>query len=74
MENSICQSCGVLITFEQLGTNKDGGFIDKVTMEQYIEMYSKYGEQAGMINEGMKEHCMKLFPTLKRWQCTCNKE
>ena len=83
MENKICQSCGMPITSnEQLGTNKDesinmdyckycyenGEFIDKVTMEEYIEMCSKYGLQAGMTNEEMKEHCKKLFSTLKRWK------
>ena len=82
MENKICQSCGMPITSEDLlGTNKDGSinhdyckycflngeFIDKVTMEEYIEMCSKYGSQAGMTNEEMKVFCEKLFPTLKRW-------
>lgn len=82
-ENKICQSCGMPITSnEQLGKNKDGSintdyckycyengeFIDKVTMEEYIEMCSKYGSQAGMTNEEMKKHCEKLFPTLKRWR------
>ena len=83
MKNKICQSCGMPIKIrEQLGTNKDGSinddycqycykdgeFIDRVTMEEYIEMCSKYGSQAGMTNEKMKEYCTKLFPTLKRWQ------
>ena len=83
MKNTICQSCGMPITSnEQLGTNKDGSinydyckycyingeFIDKVTMQEYIEMCSKYGFQAGMTNEEMKKYCMKLFPTLKRWK------
>ena len=83
MENKICQSCGMPITSdEQLGTNKDGSinkdyckycyingeFIDKVTMEEYIEMCSKYGSQTGMTNEEMKAHCENLFPTLKRWK------
>ena len=83
MENKICQSCGMPITLdEQLGTNKDGSinqdyckycyqdgeFIDKVSMQEYIEMCSKFGSQAGMTNEEMKRHCEKLFPTLKRWQ------
>ena len=83
MKNKICQSCGMPITSnEQLGTNKDesinydyckycyinGEFIDKVTMQEYIEMCSKYGFQAGMTNEEMKKYCMKLFPTLKRWK------
>ena len=83
MENKICQSCGMpIISNEQLGTNKDksrnedyciycykdGEFIDKATMEEYIEMCSQFGSQAGMTNEEMKKHCKKLFPTLKRWK------
>lgn len=83
MKNKICQSCGMpIISEDQLGTNSDGSinedyckycykngeFIDKVTMEEYIEMCSKYGSQAGMTNEVMKEYCKKLFPTLKRWK------
>lgn len=83
MENKICQSCGMPIeSNEQLGLNKDGSvnrdyckycydngeFIDKVSMEEYIEMCSQYGEQARMTKEEMKAHCEKLFPTLKRWQ------
>ncbi len=83
MENKICQSCGMPIYSDDLlGTNQDGSlnsdyckycyidgeFIDKVTMEEYINMCSKYGEQAGMSNEEMKKYCTKLFPTLKRWK------
>ena len=83
MENKICQSCGMPITLdEQLGTNKDGSinqdyckycyqdgeFIDKVSMQEYIEMCSKYAAQAGMTNEEMQHYCEKLFPTLKRWK------
>ncbi len=79
----ICQSCGMPIeNTNQLGKNIDGSinedyckycydngeFIDNVTMEEYIDMCSKYGEQAGMTNEEMKEYCTKLFPTLKRWK------
>lgn len=83
MNNKICQSCGMpLVSDSDLGINLDGSinndyckycynngdFIDKVSMEEYIEMCSKYGSQAGMTNEEMKEHCTKLFPTLKRWK------
>lgn len=65
MENRICQSCGMpIISDEQLGTNKDGStsqdyckycftdgeFIDKVSMEKYIEMCSQYGAQDGYAN------------------------
>lgn len=83
MREKICQSCGMpIISDDQLGMNldgsknedyckycyQDGEFIDKVSMEEYIEMCSKYGSQAGMTNEEMKLHCEKLFPTLKRWK------
>lgn len=46
----------------------NGEFIDKVSMEEYIEMCSQFGAQAGMTNEEMKAYCEKLFPTLKRWK------
>ena len=83
MEKRICQSCGMpVVSDEQLGTEKDssisndyckycyadGEFIDKVSMEEYIEMCSEFGEQAGMSNDEMKALCTKLFPTLKRWK------
>jgi len=89
MENKICQSCRIPITLnEQFSANTDGSinvyyckycytngeFINKVTMEEYIEMCSQYSSQALMTNEEMKEHCTKLFPTLKRWKCTCSDE
>ena len=82
MEKRICQSCAMPIeSEEQLGTDKDGHinydyckycykdgeFIDKITMDEYIEICSQYGEQAGMTNEEMKAYCKKIFPTLKRW-------
>ncbi len=83
MENRICQSCSMPITTDlDFGTNKDGSinndyckycykdgeFIDKVSMEEYIDMCSQYWEQAWMTNEEMKAYCTKLFPTLKRWE------
>lgn len=89
MEQKICQSCGMpIVTDQQLGTNQDGSinedyckycfvdgeFVDKVTMEEYIEKCSQYGPQAGMTNAEMKEHCKELFPTLKRWKCTCTNQ
>lgn len=79
----ICQSCGMPIeNNSQLGTNQDGSinydyckycytngnFIDDVSMEEYIDKCSQFGAQAGMTNEQMKNHCQKLFPTLKRWK------
>ncbi len=79
----LCQSCGMPMACEEVfGTDADGSpnadyckycyvngeFIDQVTMEEYIDMCSQYGAQAGMTNEEMKAYCEKLFPTLKRWQ------
>lgn len=83
MKETICQSCGMPMTSNEiLGTNsnqtknedyckycyENGEFIDKVNMEEYIEMCSKYGEQAGMTNDEMHAYCKNLFPTLKRWK------
>ncbi len=83
MEKRICQSCGMPMESDDvLGCDRDGTtntdycrycyqngeFIDKVTMEEYVEMCSKFGAQAGMTNEEMKEFCLRLFPTLKRWK------
>lgn len=83
MKDKICQSCGMPITSkDQLGTNKDksinadfckycyvdGEFVDKVSMEEYIEMCAQFGAQAGMTNAEMRTFCQNLFPTLKRWK------
>ena len=82
MEEKICQSCSMPLTkSEEFGTNKGGGknedyciycykegeFIDEVSMEEYIEMNIPFAEQAGMTQEQMREHCEKVFTTLKRW-------
>ena len=83
MEKRICQSCAMPIeSDDQLGAEKDGSinqdyckycykdgeFVDKVSMEEYIEMCSQFGEQACMTNEQMREYCKQVFPTLKRWK------
>ncbi len=83
MKNTICQSCGMPMASQSvLGTNADGSinqdyckycyqdgkFVDDVTMEEYIEMCSQFGSQAGMTNEEMRKYCTKLFPTLLRWR------
>ena len=63
-----------------LGTDRDGSvnsdycrycydkgkFLHDVSMEEFIDMCSEFGEQAGMTNEQMREHCSKVFPMLKR--------
>ena len=83
MEKNICQSCSMpIVSEEQFGTNKDGSknndyciycykdgdFIDKVNMEEYIKMNIVFAKQAGMTEKEMKDHCEKIFPTLKRWK------
>ena len=74
MEQTICQSCAMPLTSEDINKDyckwcyKDGEFVDKVSMEEYIEMCSQFDEQAGMTNEQMREYCTKVFPTLKRWK------
>ena len=89
MEMRICQSCSMPLTkSEDFGTNKncsnnedycifcyeDGGFIDNVSMGKYIEMNVPFAKQAGMTQEQMRAHCEKVFPTLKRWCCSCTDE
>lgn len=83
MKDVFCQSCSMPIESENVfGTNKDGSvnkdyciycykdgeFIDKVTMEEYIEMNVAFASQAGMTKEEMRTHCQTIFPTLKRWK------
>lgn len=83
MDNKICQSCAMPITSnKELGNNKDGSinndyckycykdgeFIDKVSMDKYIDMCSEYAFQANMTKDEMKAYCQKIFPTLKRWK------
>ena len=83
MDTKICQSCSMpMEQAGQYGTNKDGStnedyciycykggeFIDKVSMEEYIEMSIPFAEQAGMTEEQMRAHCNAVLPTLKRWK------
>ena len=83
MDTKICQSCAMPLTSDDLlGTNKDGSvnndyckycydngeFLHDVSMEEFIEMCSQFGEQAGMSNEQMKAYCTEVFPTLERWK------
>jgi hypothetical protein len=46
---------------------KDGKFINDVSMVEYIAMNIPFAEQADMTEAQMREHCEKVFPTLKRW-------
>ena len=81
--SKICQSCAMPMEDESVfGTNKDGSknsdyciycykegeFLQKVTMEEYIEMMVPFADQAGMTGDQMREFCEKVYPTLKRWK------
>ena len=47
---------------------KNGEFVDKVTLQEYIEMNIPFHDQAGMSEAEMRQHCETVFPTLKRWK------
>lgn len=79
----ICQSCSMPMDDEKVfGTNadgtknsdyciycyKNGEFVDKVSMQEYIEMCVPFAAQAGMTIPEMRHHCETVFPTLKRWK------
>ena len=79
----ICQSCAMPMQDESLyGTNadgsinsdyckycyKDGEFLQKVTMDEYIEMMVPFASQAGMTGDQMRQYCRSVYPTLKRWK------
>ena len=81
--HTIFQSCSMPMNDESVyGTNSDGTknsdyciycykngeFIDKVSMQEYIEMNVPFAAQAGMTPEQMRHHCETIFPTLKRWK------
>ena len=81
--SKICQSCSMPMEDKSVyGTNKDGSknsdyciycykngdFIDKVSMEEYIDMMIPFSAQAHMTPDEMRHHCETVFPTLKRWK------
>jgi hypothetical protein len=47
---------------------KNGEFLQHATMEEYIEMMIPFASQANMTGDQMREHCQKVYPTLKRWK------
>ena len=81
--SKMCQSCAMPMDDDSVyGTNKDGTknsdyckycyqdgeFLQKVTMQEYIEMMVPFADQAGMTGEQMRKYCTDIFPTLKRWK------
>ncbi|MBP0981119.1 MAG: zinc ribbon domain-containing protein [Oscillospiraceae bacterium] len=84
MEMKFCQSCGMPLSDEVLGTEangakneeyciycyKDGGFTADCSMDEMIEFCVAPMKDAHpeMTREEIVEGMRKFFPTLKRWQ------
>ncbi|MBO5054825.1 MAG: zinc ribbon domain-containing protein [Lachnospiraceae bacterium] len=84
MEMKICQSCGMPMTEEQYGTNKDGSgnhkyccycfkdgeFTAQRTMEEMADFCAPIEVEGGRCKtvEEAKAVLMSYFPTLERWK------
>lgn len=84
METQFCQSCGMPLSPEVLGSNadgsksadychycfKDGKFMADVTMEQMIEFCVPHVTAAmpGTTPEQARQQMQQFFPMLKRWK------
>ena len=78
MEQRFCQSCGMPLTNDVLGTDadgsknedycmycyKDGKFLQDYTMDEMIEHCAQF---VNAVNEGLEK---PIFPQLKRWRQT----
>ena len=47
---------------------KNGEFLQKVSMEEYIELMVPFAAQANMTGPQMRQYCQSVYPTLKRWK------
>ena len=79
-----CQSCGMPLNTEVLGTDADGSvnekyckycydkgtFQQECTMEEMAEFCAPFQIEAGLAGtkEEAKEQLMQYFPTLERWK------
>lgn len=84
MEMKFCQSCGMPLNDEVLGSNadgsknedyccycyKDGKFTADCTMEEMIDFCvgPMVEHNPELTREAAKERMMQFFPTLKRWK------
>lgn len=78
----ICQSCGILLTNDILGTNIDGSlspyyckycflngaFTENLTLAQAIESVVSYGTDNGLNREEALRYAKMNLPLLKRWK------
>ncbi len=84
MEMTFCQSCGMPLNDEVLGTNADGSacqdfctycyqggnYTADMTMDQMIDFCVPHMVQGnpGMSEESAKAQMRSFFPMLKRWK------
>lgn len=84
MSEKFCQSCGMPMTAEDFGTNKDGSldedycrycyvdgaFTTDSTLEEMIDICVKYMVKPGegMTEESARALLQEQLPKLKRWQ------
>ena len=82
MKQKFCQSCGMPLTEDVLGTNadgsknedycmycyKDGQFLQDCTMEEMIEHCAQFNMPKPMTKEEYKQMMQGFFPMLKRWR------
>lgn len=81
-EEKICQSCGMPLTNDVLGTNTDGtlsdyyckycfengNFIEDITLEEAILSIGDMAEQAGVTKEEAIGYASRHLPDLMRWK------
>jgi len=78
----VCQSCGMPLSNEVFGTEKDGNknqdycvycykdgsFTSECTMEEMINTCIPFMEEQGMDKKEARELLEKELPNLKRWR------
>jgi radical SAM superfamily enzyme len=81
-KTEICQSCGMPLSGEVYGTEKDGSvnkdyciycykdgaFTSNSTMEEMIEICVPHMVNEGMGEEQSRKILNEMLPTLKRWK------
>ena len=78
----ICQSCSMPLEQEEhIGTNKDGsrnndycvycfkdgGFVQDMNLDEFIEHSLQFASEVGMSEEDFRNYCNVKLPSLKRW-------
>ncbi len=81
-EEKICQSCGISLTNDILGTNADGtlsdyyckycfangNFVENITLEEAIQAIGEIAEEAGVTREEAIGFASRNLPNLMRWK------